>query len=362
MKPLALVKKSYQRSLSVSARAKLWRLRAKLRAVSSAPRHLKFRFTGRCNVCRGKKLAPFRNPAVATIPYRFYRCADCEYIFVWPPPDTPSMAHYETVTMPEFGAGEAIWNRHYLEAINKHAGVKGRLLETGFGNASFLKLARDDGWQVFGTELSVPLVESAREEFGVPNIELGTIQTVTYPDGYFDVICGFNFLEHVPDPRRTLEDIFRLLRPSGLVAVMCPNIVGIFHLLMPEILGDNDPLKITWCPPEHISYFNKRNLKMLLESVGFAEVADESSGMGSLWRQFEPQIGPDVTAEKLKALVLEIQSSPNSGGDAKVAEYRSAIKKLLIERMTWTMLSDLIELEPALGAEVGVLLVGRKPA
>jgi hypothetical protein len=101
---------------------------------------------------------------------------------------------------------------------------------------------------------------------------------------------------------------------------------------------------------------------MLLESVGFAEVADESSGMGSLWRQFEPQIGPDVTAEKLKALVLEIRSSPNSRGDDKVAEYRPAIKKLLIERMTWTMLSDLIELEPALGAEIGLLLVGRKPA
>jgi SAM-dependent methyltransferase len=263
--------------------------------------------------------------------------------------------------MPEFGVGEATWNRLYLDAINKHADGKGRLLEIAFGNASFLKLARDDGWQVYGTELGASLANNAREEFGFTNIGLGTIHNLDYPDGHFDVICGFNFLEHVPDPRQTLEHIFRLLRPAGVLAVMCPNIDGIFHRLMPEILGDNDPLRITWVPPEHISYFNRANLKTLLESVGFIGIADESHGMSSLWRQFEPQIGPDVTAQRLKELIRKIEASPSPPGFDKVAEGRQAIKKLLVERMTWTMLSDLMELEPALGSEVGILLLGTKP-
>jgi threonine/homoserine efflux transporter RhtA len=33
---------------------------------------------------------------------------------------------------------------------------------------------------------------------------------------------------------------------------------------------------------------------------------------------------------------------------------------LMVERMTWTMLSDLMEVEPALGAEVGILFLARK--
>jgi hypothetical protein len=131
---------------------------------------------------------------------------------------------------------------------------------------------------------------------------------------------------------------------------------------MPEILADNDPLKITWVPPAHLSYFNKTNLRILLEGVGFTVIGDESHLMNSLWRQFEVNLGAEVTEEKLKGLVSEIRSSSAPQGDARVKRYRQEIKNLLVERMTWTMLSDLMELEPSLGAEVGILLVGKKKA
>ena len=82
--------------------------------------------------------------------------------------------------------------------------------------------------------------------------------------------------------------------------------------------------------------------------------------MNSLWRQFEVNLGTEVTEEKLKGLISEIRSSSSPQGDARVKQYRQEIKNLLVERMTWTMLSDLMELEPSLGAEVGILLVGKK--
>jgi SAM-dependent methyltransferase len=293
--------------------------------------------------------------------FRFYQCRDCEYIFVFPAPDTSANAYYEASTTPDFGAGESIWNAHYLNAINDYAGQKGRLLEIGFGNASFLKLVCDDGWETYGAELSVPLIERAQAELKLPNIQLGTIENLDLPNEYFDVVCGFNFLEHAPDPRKTLERIYRMLRPGGLIAVMCPNLAGIFHRLMPEILGDNDPLKISWCPPAHISYFNKTNLTMLLESVGFTGIREQSQGMSSLWLQFEPLIGPDITSDKLKELAVRIQASTIPHGDARVKEFQEEIKQRLVERMTWTMISDLITLEPLLGAEAGVFLLAQKP-
>lgn len=362
---VALVKKSYRKVFPMALRAKLWTLRDSVGWAVAEPRevgrYLSSYLKRRCEVCLGGNLTQFTNSATTKLSFRFYQCRDCEYIFVWPPPDTPTSSYYDGATMPDFGEGEGRWNDHYLAAIDQHAGSPGRILEIGFGNASFLRLAHEHGWLVHGTDLSQPQVERARDELRLPNIELGTVESLRYGDGYFDVICGFNFLEHVPHPRKTLEKIFRLLKPGGVVAVMCPNISGIFHLLMPEILGDNDPLKISWCPPDHISYFNKGNLRMLLESIGFEHIADESKGMSSLWRQFEPQIGPDVTAAKLKQLALEIRSSQTPVGVARVDEYREEIKKKLVERMTWTMVSDLIELEPLLGAEVGVFFVGKKP-
>ncbi|HEX8145359.1 MAG TPA: class I SAM-dependent methyltransferase [Pyrinomonadaceae bacterium] len=370
MNVTSIVKKGYHRVLPFTVRDQFWRLREgaqqKLRSFPTESqkklghfrRYLNFRLKGQCNACGGKQLARYHNPRVDLLPYSFYRCLDCAFIFVAPLPDIP--AQYEEQTMPDFGEGEGVWNAHYLESIERHAARKGRILEIGFGNASFLKLAHEGGWEVYGAELSVVLAAHARERLGLPNIALGKIEEISYPDNFFDVVAGFNFLEHVPDPRATLHEIRRILRPSGLIALMCPNIAGIYHLLVQEILAENDPLKISWIPPDHVSYFNKTNLKILMEDVGFSVEADDSHLMNSLWRQHEVNIGPRVTGEKLAQLRAEIRSSSLPKGEARVLEYRERLRALLSERMAWAMISDLIELDPELGAESAIFFVGRK--
>lgn len=370
MNVISIVKKGYHKVLPFTVRDRFWRLRDRSvqtarnfpaesqKKVSHFRRYLSFRLMGQCNACRGKRIARYRNPRVDRLPYSFYRCEDCDFIFVAPLPDIP--AQYAEQTMPEFGEGEATWNAHYLDSIEKYAARRGKLLEIGFGNGSFIKLAHDRGWEVAGAELSAPLAEHARRQLGLPNIELGKIEEIGYPDNFFDVVAGFNFLEHVPDPRATLREIRRILRPNGIVALMCPNIAGIYHLLVLEILAENDPLKISWIPPDHVSYFNKANLRILMEDVGFKVAGDESHRMNSLWRQHEVNIGPQVTGAKLAQLRAEIQSSTLPKGEARVAAYREELRSLMAERMAWAMISDLIELDPELGAESAIFFLAEK--
>jgi ubiquinone/menaquinone biosynthesis C-methylase UbiE len=354
---LSLVSKSYQRILPFSFRARLWRWRRLPSQSGDISRHAKLRLTGHCNVCGSKKLRKFENDSTIQLPFRFTQCRDCEFIFALAPPDSATV--YETFEINDLG--EEVWNDHYLANINRRASGGGKLLEIGFGNGSFLSRARQSGWTTYGIDLSVPHVRNATEKLHLPNITLGTLEETAYPNEFFEVVAGFNFLEHVPDPRKTLQEIYRILKPGGLLTVMCPNIAGIFHTLMPELLGDNDPLRISWIPPEHLSYFNKANLRLLLESVGFTEVEDASEGMSSLWLQFGPQIGPNITDSKLDELTTEIQSSTEPRGEPRVAMYKQRIRTLLAQRMTWKMLADLMKLEPALGSEVGILYLAAKP-
>jgi ubiquinone/menaquinone biosynthesis C-methylase UbiE len=358
---LSLVTRSYRRILPFTLRARLWRWRGTLFQLPSESRDLhrkaKLRLTGRCNVCGSKRLTIYHNSTTVQFPFTFSQCRDCDYIFVLDPP--ASATTYETLEIQDLG--DEVWNQHYLTNINRRAPGRGKLLEIGFGKGSFLTLARQDGWTTYGIDLSAPHVRHATEELKLPNISRGTLEQVAYSDDFFEGVTGFNFLEHVPDPRKTLEEIYRILRPGALLAVMCPNISGIFHTLMPELLGDNDPLRISWVPPEHLSYFNKSNLRRLLESVGFVQVEDASEGMSSLWLQFEPQIGRSVIDRKLEELVTEIQSSTELKGEPRVALYQERIRTLLAKRMSWTMLTDLMKLEPALGSEVGILYLATKP-
>jgi SAM-dependent methyltransferase len=356
---LAAARKIYQTLFPMSARRALWNFRHGIwqRSGDQRPtvrRPRRYSGTG-CKVCGGKNIAPFQNPRIQRLPYDFYLCGDCEFIFVHPMPDPA--AYYTELEMPDFGAG--VWNENYLEAIRKHTNNKGRLLELGFGNASFLKLAHDAGWEVYGADLNASLVRHATEVLRLPNIVCGTIEEIGYAPGYFDVVAAFNFIEHVPDPRATLRSIKRILRPGGLVVLLCPNLEGIYHLLVEHIFPDSDPLNLTWVPPDHVGYFNKRNLRLLIENEGFTVVGDESHLTSDLWWQHEMNIGPKATDEKLRLLLAEIKSSQTPAGSARVAEYRERILKLLLDRMCWSMARDLIEIEPALGAENAVLLIGR---
>lgn len=267
---------------------------------------------------------------------------------------------YADATIPEMGEGEKEWNRHYLESIEALMPEKGRLLELGFGNASFSKMANESGWDTHGVELSEPLVEHARETLGLPNISLGYLEEVRYEGGSFDVVAGFNFLEHVPDPSAILTEIHRILRPGGLVAVMVPNIDGLYHRLITELLGVKDPLRISWVPPSHIFYFNKENLSKLFRKNGFEVAADESRRMMCLWGQHELSFGPNATDEEMKSLIKEIRESQTPAGSQRTDEFYTRISQVVTRRMTWSLISDILQLEVPLGMESCLLFLGRK--
>jgi len=48
------------------------------------------------------------------------------------------------------------------------------------------------------------------------------MQRLTYADGSFDVVTHTEVLEHVPDDRRALAELFRVLRPGGVMVFTVP--------------------------------------------------------------------------------------------------------------------------------------------
>jgi hypothetical protein len=70
--------------------------------------------------------------------------------------------------------------------------------------------------------------------------------------------------EHLPDPRRTLTEAFRLLKPGGVLYVTTPNFSSFRALLLRE----------HWeavIPTGHLYYFTADSLGKLLISIGFGQ-------------------------------------------------------------------------------------------
>jgi SAM-dependent methyltransferase len=81
-----------------------------------------------------------------------------------------------------------------------------------------------------------------------------------------DAVLLISVLEHLPNPFSTLESIWQLLKPSGVLLVNVPTWLGKFFLEFSAFrLGLSPKIEID----EHKMYYNKRDLWPLLVRAGF---------------------------------------------------------------------------------------------
>lgn len=97
-----------------------------------------------------------------------------------------------------------------------------RLLDLGCGNGTFLKTARNCGWDVVGVDPDPKAVREAQDNgFEVHH---GSIDIFAGQKDLFDFICMNHVIEHLHDPIKTLADCHRILKPGGTIWIETPNI------------------------------------------------------------------------------------------------------------------------------------------
>ncbi|UMY66359.1 MULTISPECIES: class I SAM-dependent methyltransferase [unclassified Flavobacterium] len=96
--------------------------------------------------------------------------------------------------------------------------AKGKLLDIGAGTGDFLATALAQGWDVTGFEPNAKAAAIAQAK----GVSL-TNTTSALPDGTFSAITMWHVLEHVPDPKAQLDELYRLLQPGGFAFVAVPN-------------------------------------------------------------------------------------------------------------------------------------------
>lgn len=138
-----------------------------------------------------------------------------------------------------------------------------RILDVGTAGGSFLKVARDAGWEVFGVEPNRWLCDWALQQYGV-HIDNGALFEQRYASDSFDAITLWDVLEHVPDPRALLDEVHRILRPGGILLVNYPDKGS----LAARAMGHRWVFILT----VHIYYFTRKTIRRLLDETGFEVV------------------------------------------------------------------------------------------
>lgn len=144
------------------------------------------------------------------------------YLAFW---DSDGVLHTGYFAGPEDGNYRAASDRT-SEIVAAEAGLdsSSHVLDVGCGCGNFLMgIARRTGCRGVGLDLSEERIKFAREKLaGEPGLDLrfdhGSATELPYPDGEFSHAVSQDALFLVPDKPRSHAEIFRVLRPGGVLA------------------------------------------------------------------------------------------------------------------------------------------------
>ena len=88
-----------------------------------------------------------------------------------------------------------------------------------------------------------------------------------YADGSLDIILCSHILEHIPDDRKAMREMRRVLKPDGFAIVLVPLVVGLDETHEDPTLG----LELRWKyfgMGDHVRQYGKRDFIERLEAAG----------------------------------------------------------------------------------------------
>lgn len=199
------------------------------------------------------------------------RCSDCGLVFVGrelAPEELVAMYdedYYEDPAQDgyaSYAAAEARKRLHDRSLLGELEQLiaPGDLLEIGCAYGFFLDEARARGWRVRGIEPSKHAAAEASRRLG-SSIPTMAFTALPIEPSSQDAIAMWDVIEHLPDPRATVEAAQQWLRPGGVLALSTGNVSS----LAARLHG------IDWSlmtPPWHQFYFSRKTIRRLLLGAG----------------------------------------------------------------------------------------------
>jgi SAM-dependent methyltransferase len=243
---------------------------------------------GLCPICTSKNNSFFLKTSSRVL----RSCSSCGVIYVWPLPKKAAIKKlyankYYKLKKEERISGYRDYEeqkryltpyfKKKLKQINKlQKERRGNLLDVGCALGHFLEIAKDDGWDVVGLDISSYAVkEIAKKDIKAIANELSKAKFKT---GCFDVVTIFQTIEHDSDPGGLLDEIYRILKPGGKLLLTTPDQEG----MLPSFLGKRWH---GWEIEPHLYWFSRKSLKFVLDKAGFKKTRIEKDTL--LWSSLE---------------------------------------------------------------------------
>lgn len=203
--------------------------------------------------------------------FNIYRCLDCGIIFS---DVTVDDAYYEKFYALDYyqdiSEKQSFFNFFFdkfkrfcfsrrLRLIKKYCPAAETILEIGCGKGEFLHFL-PSSFKKYGIEVNRQALEFVKENYKDIELFKGGLDALRQTVG-FDVIGLWHVLEHAHDPDGTLENIRKILKPTGIVVLEVPNSDSFGFYLTRQNWYHLDA-------PRHLFFYNSKVLEELAKRHG----------------------------------------------------------------------------------------------
>lgn len=220
------------------------------------------------DVLNKKHFLTVKDHSVSKEIFELYHDENLDMLITSPQPDLENLGRYyesedyishtdnkRSVFEKAYHFVKSIALKNKLNLINSEQSQEGKILDIGAGTGDFLLTAKNDGWNVIGVEPSDRAKNIAKQK-GISFVE----EISELENNSFDVITMWHVLEHVPNLELQIQELKRLLKPTGTLIVAVPNFKSYDAKHYGEFWAAFDV-------PIHFWHFSKKAIKMLFEKV-----------------------------------------------------------------------------------------------
>ena len=236
--------------------------------------------------------------------YSYFYCQNCEFVICDPLPTQADLDEWYEGYMgaaPDPSRNNAFEERiemaerdceYYTRDLKRWfpnlEPPKSRLLEAGGGSGywahGFSKLGFETDYLEFD-ENAIKFIKEKyiHDEFKIIQGHISSYQ----PGEVYDLVWNHHTIEHVLQPKATIQKLYSFLKPDGVLIISTPNqgsketffIIHHFYRYLRVTSEKKVPVKsflkflqTQWVccdPPRHISAFNVKSMRHILENCGF---------------------------------------------------------------------------------------------
>jgi len=149
----------------------------------------------------------------------------------------------------------------WSSVVRKYTNKESKILELGCTYGYLFKHLK--GYKnLFGIDISKHAINVAKTLNQKAIFETQDVQDLKFPKNNFDLILAIDVLEHLPNPKKGIQEISKVLKPNGILIISTPNPDSYSHKIKKKQW-------FAYKDPTHISIHNKEYWLNLLKTNNF---------------------------------------------------------------------------------------------